>query len=190
MWTLCPWQRIMMNSRFKRCFKCGRTLPIEDFYKHSRMADGHLNKCKECAKKDVSKRYFNRIADADYVEKERERGREKYRRLGYAQKYKPTKPSICRSVHNYLKRRNLIAKGQEAHHWNYNEPYSVLILDRRQHKCVHKYIEFKDNRCYISATGKCIETIDEAIEFTKQCLIENGLSTDFNAVRPQQRVPA
>lgn len=173
------------NSRFKRCFKCGRLLPIEDFYKHSQMGDGHLNKCKDCIKKDVHRRYLNRSADAEYMEKERQRGREKYKRLGYAKKYKPSKPSICRSIHATLKRRGLIVTGQEVHHWNYNEPYSVLILDRRQHKCVHKYIEFKDNLCYISATGKLIETIDEAIEFTKQCLIENGLNSDFNVVRPQ-----
>ena len=47
----------------KVCVKCGIEKPLDDFYKHSKMKDGRLNKCKECTKNDVK---ANRSENIEY----------------------------------------------------------------------------------------------------------------------------
>lgn len=37
-----------MTTSLKTCKDCGESLPLSQFYKHSKMADGHLNHCKDC----------------------------------------------------------------------------------------------------------------------------------------------
>ena len=75
----------------KKCFKCGITQPISAFYKHKQMADGHLYKCITCTKKDVDIREKKLRENPEWLKKEHARHRDKYYRLNYKEKHKPTK---------------------------------------------------------------------------------------------------
>jgi len=139
-------------EKVKKCFKCGSTKPITAFYKHSQMSDGYLNKCKECTKLDVKNQYALNVNTHGWIEKERQRGREKYKRLKYKDKYKPTsgnKKVIMRKyIEQYPEKRKAqtasqhikTPKGYNKHHWCYSETYytDVLFLTIKDHYLIHR----------------------------------------------------
>lgn len=133
----------------KRCFKCGETKPLTDFYKHPRMADGHVNKCKTCNKSDV---WHHR---KDNIERIREYDRERSKRpervaktqrntAEYREKY-PERYAANTAVNNALRSGELekwpcLCCGDdkvEAHHPDYSSPLSVVWLCAAHHKEIH-----------------------------------------------------
>lgn len=57
----------------KKCFKCGIEKELLQFYKHPDMPDGHVNKCKECNKKDVRDNYADKIDEKREYDNYRQR---------------------------------------------------------------------------------------------------------------------
>lgn len=57
----------------KVCFKCNQSKPLEDYYTHPDMQDGHINKCKECNNRDVRKNYKDKHAQYAAYDRNRQR---------------------------------------------------------------------------------------------------------------------
>lgn len=131
----------------KVCFKCKNALPLSEFYKHKMMADGHLNKCKECTKKDVHNHRHNSESRERILAYDRARGNRL--RDGYMKEYKikyTNKHKAHCIVANAIKSKKLFKKKCEvcgtdkyihAHHDNYLEPLNVRWLCASHHHIWH-----------------------------------------------------
>ena len=162
----------------KKCFKCGRVLPLSSFYAHAQMKDGHLNKCKDCTKNDVKKDYDRKCKDEAWAQKERARGREKYHRLGYVfrkserQKVKQHKFESMRDVRRIINRQ--LSSDKELHHWDYNQKYNVILLDERLHHRLHSVIELNIEEGIYYYKDQKLDTIEKHLAVIKQVCEDKG----------------
>ena len=136
-----------MSDFYKVCISCGKEKELSDYYAHPQMKDGHLNKCKECVKTSVRIRNGEKSKDMEWRRKERERGREKYRRLGY--RVKKRKHDEMSNVSRYFRALGLTLQGCELHHWNYNFLKDVIALPISVHRKLHTLLKFdEESKCF------------------------------------------
>ena len=133
-----------MTTSIKTCFKCNKPKELSEFYRHATMGDGHLNKCKECAKRDVREHRRDNESVREY---DRSRGSRcsaealREYRAKYPVKYKAhcalsnavrdgriTKPMACEDCNSTF--------AIHGHHDDYSKPLEIRWLCA---KCHHRW---------------------------------------------------
>lgn len=152
----------------KRCFRCLCVKPIAEFYKHSRMGDGHLNKCKNCTKSDAAQ---HRTANLEHIRaydrlrgsaphrvaarKEYSKtpeGRRAHQRALKASRVKFHERAMARNALNNAVRDGKVtpwpvcavpecSDKPEAHHPDYSAPLAVVWLCNPHHRAAHAATE-------------------------------------------------
>ena len=147
----------------KKCFKCHQEKDLSEFYKHPQMADGRVNKCKECNKIDVIENYKKKIEFYKAYNKSRamkphrvaarkaymatQPGKDSHSKSN--NKYMDTHPKVkkAKSIFGYAMKSSKILRPNkcsecpsttriEGHHDDYDKPLEVRWLCC---KCHHKW---------------------------------------------------
>lgn len=178
---------ILIMEQTKICFKCNKELPLSEYYKHKAMADGHLNKCKICTKKDSEDRRLHLIATSpEWVEKEAERQRQKVKRRYYAElkgspdyldrkklnqnRYKEKYPEKIKASRSAA---TLDCDKDHRHHWSYKEENwkDIIPLDNEDHYFIHRYLTYdQENMCFRTPSDELLDTREKHEKFIMKIL--------------------
>ena len=133
----------------KPCIRCGVMKPIEQFYKHRAMSDGHLNKCIPCCRSDAVKNRHRRLEyfrqyDRDRFQTIRRQQTVRASALKHRAAH-PEKYAARVAVSNALRSGRLVrmpcevcgCNESEAHHDDYSLPLDVRWLCRVHHLMHH-----------------------------------------------------
>lgn len=163
----------------KTCTKCGQDKGISEFYKHKLAKDGLQSNCIDCVKSHAKKRQEEINNSPERKEQEKKRHREKYYRLGYKEKHKPTSEQKKKAMFNYsskypekisAKNRCSIkaGKGKNVHHWSYNQQHwnDVFILSISEHNKLHRYLRYdQESMMYLTLQGRLLDTKESHAEY-------------------------
>lgn len=139
----------------KTCFKCGIEKPLSEFYRHPRMADGHVNKCKECNKLDNlknrrSKEEYYRNYDCQRAKLPHRKEKSLLigkRRNAQVDGYMAAHNAVARALKRGLLERQPCqmcgtTNHVHAHHDDYSLPLEVMWLCPVHHRARHEFLAY------------------------------------------------
>ncbi len=145
-----------MVNTVKTCFKCGQDRPLDEFYKHSQMADGHLGKCKFCCRaytvqyrqdhlqavrqydRDHANLPHRRLLRAVISRRWRQADKRRIRAHNAAIRHYPDAPETCQMCG--------LGKRLERHHPDYGLPLLIMWLCKPCHAIADKQRRQKEQK--------------------------------------------
>lgn len=142
----------------KQCKICKVDKELSEFYNHPKTKDGYSQTCKECTKIQSNLKYNKLKDDPNFIEKERKRHRNKYKKYNYKnnnlssnkalinREYRKKFPEKYKA--HFLINKDLKEEGFDLHHWSYNEEhYSDCIkLTKKDHMKGHRFMIYDQER--------------------------------------------
>jgi hypothetical protein len=164
----------------KNCFVCNVKKEFTAFYKHPKMSDGYLNKCKDCTKKQSIENYNKKMLDSVFVEKERIRCRKKSKNSNYERKnrknesieYNKKYPEKYRA--HYYTARMIKNKNYHLHHWSYNKEHyrDVIELTVKEHSKAHRFLIYDQERMmYRKLNGILLDTKENHKKYIMEMIL-------------------
>lgn len=155
----------MSHSRV--CKVCLDKKSSDDFY------DSNLSTCKKCIIVKSKLQTAIKTSTPEGLKKERERHRDKYRRLGYKEQQKEwdkDKPWKDSNTYKGLRKKHHrdLPREFELHHWNYNDEYllDVFILNIKDHKNLHNSLFLNlEKRIFYLEDGTELDTKEKHLEY-------------------------
>jgi len=154
-----------MSELKKNCPGCNTEKNITDFYSTART-------CKECVRKRTSAREKKlRETNPDWVEKEKERGREKYHRLGCK---KPSSEKKAETIRRHKEKypekyyakiasQRMPKEKEHRHHWSYNDKHfkDIIHLTNEEHSLLHRFMVYdQERKMYRNLKGVLLDSKD------------------------------
>lgn len=137
----------------KVCFKCMQAKPETEFYRHRAMADGLLNKCRDCTRMDVRKNRLMKLEQYRSYDIQRAKTPARKRKsvantrrkrkmvLGYSGAHR----AVARALRSGVLSRQPCAMCNTtawvaAHHDDYSRPLEVIWLCPEHHAARHAFL--------------------------------------------------
>jgi hypothetical protein len=147
----------------KICSKCGIEKPISNFQETPYSKYGVIRICKECKRKYGieyrKQRLFLSESNLFFEGK-----KVKMLKSNKNPSHHCGGSSVSR---NRIKKLGIDVLNKHIHHWNYNDDFDVILMDKQSHVFLHRFLKFnlETKTYFVNGTHTLLDTKERHIQF-------------------------